>query len=1000
MLKLQHRFIFSICLLLGCTTIAVAQPTWTFDPFGKEKKPEKYEEKKLASEKTGEKNFGTVRRIIQNGTSRFNFYFNANNKLNAVIERAKIANKDDYAKLLPFYPYNLDNTASQKTELDSIIYKSTAGILLHDLRSDWVDNFYLLIGKSYFYKKDFDSAALTFQFINYNLFPRKRKNDDDNKIVGTNEEGSGVGSVSIANKEKRSVIKKVLTLAPSRNEALIWQIRTFIEQNQLGDAAGLISILQNDKNLPARLQNDLAEVTAYWFYNQNIYDSAAVHLKKALTNADTKQDKSRWEYLLAQLYENTGQFNEASTYYFKAAQHTTDPVMDIYARLSEAKMMRNSGNNKELDNSIANLLKMARKDRFEEYRDIIYYSIGQLSLQKPDTTNGIGYYLKSIAYNSNTSNYKDRSYLQLGDIAFVQRRYIDAGNFYDSLTVATLEKDFDTKPVEDRKDILSRLVPFLKAIQKEDSLQKLASLPEAERNAILKKMVKKYRKENGLKEEDFGGDNPITFANNKAPEDLFKTNGSSSGEWYFYNASLRSKGFTSFKSKWGKRPNVDNWRRKVAAEASIVNSRNNGNISNNLDPDAKVVDGATKPDAEKKENAFSFESLLDELPLTTEKLAASNKVIANNLYDAAQIFQNEIKDYTEAINSYERFATQFEKNEKIADVYVGLSYCYSKIGDKVKADYYASLVKNNYPGTMASAIINNPASLKSAEKNPTISAKYAAIYDLFLEGNFEKAIAAKKTADSLYGKNYWTPQLLYIEAVYYIKEKKDSNAIAVLQNIEKLYAVSPLKEKATTLISVLQRRAEIEQYLTNLQVTREEEEKVIVGDDKVIPATQVKTVAPKAVEPKTIAPSIVTRAVSDTIKVPEIYKNKSFTLQPEKAHYVVMILDKIDGVYVNEAKNAFTRFNKESMATINIAISKDAVDAQTALLLFTPFENATEALKYFDRIKKAASTEVSWLQPSKYSFIIITESNLKLLKENKDFVGYKQLLNNNYGNKF
>ena len=370
---LRSKLIIGILItyLLSCSSLLMAQPGWTIDPFGKEKKPEKYEEKKLASEKTGEKKFGAVRKFIQNNTSHYNFYFNANNKLNAIIERARLSNKDDYSKLLSFYPYSLNNTSTQKSDLDSVIYKATAGILLHDLRSDWVDNFYMLIGQSYFLKKDFDSAALTFQFINYNLYPRKKGDDDYNKIVGSNETATGTGSVSIADKEKRNIVQKVFTRPASRNDALIWQIKTFTEQNEFGDAAGLISILQNDKNLPQRLKNDLEEVMAYWFYAQNNFDSSAVHLEKALSNADTKDDKSRWEYLLAQLYERTGSFDDASQYYIKAAKHTTDPVMDIYARLNEAKMLRNSGNFKELDNSISNLLKMAKKDKYEAYRDII-----------------------------------------------------------------------------------------------------------------------------------------------------------------------------------------------------------------------------------------------------------------------------------------------------------------------------------------------------------------------------------------------------------------------------------------------------------------------------------------------------------------------------------------------------------------------------------------------------------------------------------------------------
>ena len=113
-----------------------------------------------------------------------------------------------------------------------------------------------------------------------------------------------------------------------------------------------------------------------------------------------------------------------------------------------------------------------------------------------------------------------------------------------------------------------------------------------------------------------------------------------------------------------------------------------------------------------------------------------------------------------------------------------------------------------------------------------------------------------------------------------------------------------------------------------------------------------------------------------------------------------MILDKVDGVYVNETKNAFVRFNKGSMSTINVSILKDTIDASRSLLLFQPFANAAEALKYFDKIKKAATSEVSWLQPAKYSFIIISADNLLLLKANKDIITYKQLLNNNFGNKF
>ncbi len=243
-------------------------------------KPEKFKTKILRSEKTGQKRFTVPRRFVQNTVSHYNYFYNANNKIKQVIERARLANRDDYTKMLPFYGYSLENTSSQKTDLDSVIYKATAGILLHDLRSNWVDNFYLLIGEAYYLRKAYDSASMTFQFINYNLYPHKRKNDDQ-VIVGSNENGN-TSAISIANKENRNIIDKAFTRPPSRNDALVWQIRTLIEMNQLGEAAGLITTLQNDPEFPTRLKPALEEMTAYWFYNQGMYDSTLAHLQNSL----------------------------------------------------------------------------------------------------------------------------------------------------------------------------------------------------------------------------------------------------------------------------------------------------------------------------------------------------------------------------------------------------------------------------------------------------------------------------------------------------------------------------------------------------------------------------------------------------------------------------------------------------------------------------------------------------------------------------------------------
>jgi outer membrane protein assembly factor BamD (BamD/ComL family) len=966
-----------------------AQPTWTLDPFGKEKKPQQYEEKKLASEKTGDKKLTTFRKILQNTTTHYNFYYNANNKLNAVIERAKLSQKDDYSQLLSFYPYTIENTAAQKTDLDSVIYKSTAGLLLHDLRSDWVDNMYLLIGKSYYLRNEMDSAALTFQFINYNLFPRKKK-EDDSRIVGTND-APGSGGLSIANKEKLNILQKTFSLPPSRNDALIWLARTFTAQEAYGDAAGLINILRNDKNLPGRLKSDLEEVTAFWFFSQNNYDSAAAHLESGLDNADNKQDKSRWEFLLAQLFEMNGQFDKASTYYNMASKHTTDLVMDINARLNDAKMLRSDADSVQLKKSISNLVAMAKKDRFENYRDIVYYSAAQLSLKKPDTAAAILYLTRATKYSTSNIPYRNKSYLQLGDLAYGQQRFKDAASSYDSLQLSPdiYADSLIINEISDRKEALAKLVLNIDAIEKEDSLQRIAALAPAERDAYVKKLLKKIRREKGIKEEDaFEGNTPITFAGSKAAEntDLFETN--SKGEWYFYNTGLRSKGLAEFTRKWGKRTNTDNWRRKKSATPANLNTSPGG------DPSVAVP----LKDSAAAIAELNFDAMMANLPLTAEKLDSSNSIIAVNMLEEGKIFQNDLQEYPAAIDKYEAFLARFPKHRNESEAYLGLYFCYSKLGNTAQAEYYKKQLTGKYPASGAATLILNPSLLNPKAKNPEVTARYEAIYDLFIEGRFADAIDAKKKADSLHGSNYWTPQLLYIQAVHYIKEKQDSNAVSVLQDLQALYPESPLKDKAATLIEVLGRRAEIEEYLTKLEVTRKEEDKIIIAEEKAPQKTAVA--APIAVTPKKVEATIKPLTVRDTTAIKPVSSNAGFSIQPELKHYVVMLLNKVDGVYINEAKNAFTRFNKGSYLTQAIVVSRDTLSVERTLLLFSPFDDAETAIKYFDKVKKAAPGEVSWLPANKYSFFIISENNLQLLKTNKDLDGYRQLLNSTFGNKF
>ncbi|MFM7838832.1 MAG: hypothetical protein ACKO6K_04645, partial [Chitinophagaceae bacterium] len=229
--------------------------------------------------------------MIQNTVTHFNWFFNANEKLKSILEQAKMAHKDDYTQLLSFYNYTLDQTAKDTAELDSIIIKTNSGILLHDLRNDWIDNLYLLMGKAFYYSQQFDTALLSFQYINYAFAPKEK--DGYDKTIGSNESEGG-NAFSISTPESRNPLNAITGRPPSRNESFLWLIRTYIAKEEFPEAAGLIETLKEDPNFPKRLANSLYEMQALWYYEQKNYDSAAVYLEKALPAAANHEERARW----------------------------------------------------------------------------------------------------------------------------------------------------------------------------------------------------------------------------------------------------------------------------------------------------------------------------------------------------------------------------------------------------------------------------------------------------------------------------------------------------------------------------------------------------------------------------------------------------------------------------------------------------------------------------------------------------------------------------------
>lgn len=950
------------------------------------KKPKEYEDRVLRSERSDEKKFTVPRRFIQNTVTHYNYTFNANNKLNEVLERAKSAFKDDYSQLLPFYNYDLAVTAKDSIQLDSITIKASSGIALHDLRNDWVDNLYLLWGAAYYLRQDFDSAYQMFQFINYAFAPKEK--DGYYRTIGSARDGNS--ALSISTKEKKGIIRKTFTEPPSRNDAFIWQIRNFLAQDQFPEAASLIVTLKNDPLFPKRLFNDLHEVQAYWFYKQNMWDSAAYHLVDALSNATNLQERARWEYLAGQLFEKAGLYKEAEKNYSKAISRTTDPILEIYARLSTIRTNKDDGE-KDIARNVAELLKMTKKDKYQDYLDIIYYMAAQMQLEGGNIESAMSLLLKSTQTINNNPDQRNKAFLQLANLSFSHREYANAKNYYDSLQ---LDDPIIKNPEEiiSRKKSLAIIIAQLGIKNRQDSLQRIAGLPEDDRKEFVKKLVKQLRKAQGLKDEQ-----PFTSGlptiTNPAPPTLFPTN-NTKGEWYFYNAASRERGATEFKSRWGTRPNTDNWRRSATLLNRNITQQTGqpDNANDNKIPDDKIT-------------GTSFDDLYNNLPLSPAQIRQSDDSIQKALFKAGKELIEGIEDCQSGTAALEELRFRYPDFMPMEEALFSLYYCYSKNGETEKAENIKKLMAEKYRDSNLTTIVLTGKDDGAAATKTAATKTYEKIYDLFIEGNFSEAIAEKKIADSLYGKNYWTPQLLYIESIYYIRQREDSAAQTKLQTIISDFALTPIAIKAAGLLDVLNRRAEIENELRNLTITRYSDSATTNPVTTVIPKQPIAPNDSVSNKPLVvIAPvikgkdSIVTQPI---VTAPPSKTATAYIYKPADKYYVVLVLNKVDPVFSNEAKNAFFRYNRETYYNKTFTVELVPLNDENKLLLTSSFSDAQEAITYIDKaLPKTATEIIPWLKDGKYSFSIISEYNLSLLKASKDVEEYKAFLEQHLPGKF
>jgi len=968
------------------------------------------EERPLPYEILTKKKYTLGRRAYQNTVSKFNYIFHANEELNEIIKDARAYLQEDYTTLIPFYDYDLANTS--KKDIDSIIYRCNANVVLHDLRSNWVDDAYLLLAKAYLFHKNFDTAGSLLQYINY-AFDTKEAGMDI--PIGSNLRNTK-GQFSIATKEDNKFYEN----RNIRNESMLWQARNYFEINSLNEGLSLLQLLKTDAFFPKRLHPFLFEQLAYGYYQSEIYDSAATYLTKALSNAPDKFSKTRWYYLIAQLWEKSDHLDNAFAWYKKAHSDALNPLISVYAKINLIKIDFKQTKTPWLE--LANSLQqMSRREKYKPYTDILYFEMAKLAIQNKDIKRANEWLLVAIKKNENGLAQKQKAFELLADINYKSNNYAVATLAYDSLTLI-LKTNPDFEKIALRKKWLPMILTNDIIIQQQDTLQYIYTLTENMQPTYLKKweINEKYKIDNlnslfidedkkaALANEALnsmgnntnngnnsfgnnygnnnGGNNGYNtttnnFGNNNTAYNNTSNTGqgmSSASDFYFENKNTVEIGKQNFTQKWGNRPNVDQWRRKTSS--TIVYKTNTSTDATQ----SRYANDSTSKDTASISAMGMTKKKTSSLQLITskEELTKSMVELNNSSFENAQIFLFQLNDFEKALPLYQKVINLNIDDTITERSLLDLASEYIHQGNRTSSDSIITIVKAKFPKgvyiTKKSAVENK----KSQEKQ--LETDYKEAYFLAQIGNWATLSNKVSQLDLKLKQTKWFAPYQFLKVKMYAQQRLDSMALVLLDSIIYIHQNERIRDRAKNIIEELKKRKETELYLSKLN-----------ADSLKIMAITKNTIVEnlkQASRDKALANSPKIDSDNKVAMDAGLFFNKDET----EPHYAALLTNNIKEILVKEMVTALGYLNKEDFKKQNLDVTYLEFEPNVFVIWIGPFENLNSSNAYLNKIKGRLSSEIiSFVQSKQYELYILGKSNILQIKNSDDLKKYKGFMNNN-----
>jgi tetratricopeptide (TPR) repeat protein len=894
------------------------------------------------------KGWGPKRRLTQNSFTHYNYYFNANRKMEEAELNMRRVNRENYDSLIGIFPFDPNKDSSLlAADMDSIIHKVSVGIQIHDPRVKWSNDMYLMLGEAYYYKGSYENASIAFRYIISSDQNSKSKKGKKNSYSYHSK-----STPSIVEKKKKSKLA-FLQHKSVHNDAILWLARTYTTSGQIENAESILSLLEYDENLPDNLIGRLAVEKAF------AYRKAGNNLEAAKQLSIAQEDDNLPDWLLqrisflnGQLHMDAGEYTEAAESFEKVLTFFPKIEMDFYTRkyIAYNKLMAGQ----EVANAMTPLKKMLKDTKYSGYYDQVYFVLGKLSAKAGKNDEAIEYFKKSTTTPKASKKQKAQSFASLGDVYYGTGSYGNAKNAYDSAAKysTSASKDKAVAAAVQRSSGLKEVSGPADIIKEQDSLLDLASLSKKEQQATVRRYLRDLKK----KRDDsiFNAENAVTVS---LPTSEPENDKGGSSSWYFSNPALMSQGSADFKRKWGNRALTDNWRRSAGQPLAGGSKSGEGGADESEESDIETTDDGLPTE----------ESLLAKIPNTPQQKELAYKTEQKAYILLAKAYVDQLEDYNAAINTLDtldkRFPVHTQKEEELYLRYrIAL-----KQGNYDKAQGYSNELVSKFPQSQYIKILRP----KQSESKPTndnateVAAYFDETYDLLMKHQYTEVLMRTEAAGKKYNHPVYKKRFQITEAMAY----------AGSGNYDKSDTITSMFIKTNPADSLTDWARSVSKYVADM---RSGGKPSWYKEGTYPPVAEKKDTKPAAPAAPATPPPPPPPPVPDA---PAMY-----AYHADSVHYCIVVLPGLDSRTVG-LKNAIRSFDSAKYTSGSFELLIDMYNMSQCVLTVKSFINAAEAKSYMNELIK--SQVLSDYKTEETSIYVISAWNYKKMFADKTTDGYR-----------